>query len=160
MRGDDLLICDDKVALVYRSIVDELGVSISLSKSLISGCIEFAKRFYVNDLTLDLSPISVRCLVNFYHPYGLHAIRLKYPISRFSTFCRIGGVGYKSLAKINSQSSPKINFKRTLWLKALLPIEWWLGNGLPLNPYLQAQAIHYLRKVRKPKEPPPKEFCK
>lgn len=91
--GDDVLICDRKVADQYTTILNSLKVSISKSKSLISstGCIEFAKRFLVNGLTLDLSPISTRCLSNFFHPYGYYAIRLKYSIRRFSTLCRIGG---------------------------------------------------------------------
>lgn len=101
--GDDVLICDRKVADQYTTILNSLKVSISKSKSLISstGCIEFAKRFLVNGLTLDLSPISTRCLSNFFHPYGYYAIRLKYSIRRFSTFCRIGGVGYKTLGRLH-----------------------------------------------------------
>ncbi|CAL9208586.1 unnamed protein product, partial (mitochondrion) [Musa hybrid cultivar] len=53
-------------------------VKISLSKSLISktACAEFAKRLY-------FSPISSRCLSNFYHPVGLYAIRMIYPMKRF-----------------------------------------------------------------------------
>ncbi|KAG6467082.1 hypothetical protein ZIOFF_074443 (mitochondrion) [Zingiber officinale] len=77
--GDDVLICDRKVADQYTTILNSLKVSISKSKSLISstGCIEFAKRFLVNGLTLDLSPISTRCLSNFFHPYGYYAIRYR-----------------------------------------------------------------------------------
>lgn len=30
---------------------------------------EFAKRFRVKDLTVDLSPVSVRALMNAFHPY-------------------------------------------------------------------------------------------
>lgn len=60
--GDDVLIADRAVATLYRQKIDSLGVSISEAKSLISssGCAEFAKRFLVNGLRLDLSPISVR----------------------------------------------------------------------------------------------------
>jgi hypothetical protein len=69
--GDDVLICDRKVADQYTTILNSLKVSISSSKSLISdcGCAEFAKRFLVNDLTLDLSPVSARSLSNYFHPY-------------------------------------------------------------------------------------------
>lgn len=50
--GDDVLICDKNVALVYASVLDRLGVTISVSKSLVSdtGCVEFAKRFLVDEL--------------------------------------------------------------------------------------------------------------
>ncbi|KAL0304657.1 UNVERIFIED_CONTAM: putative mitochondrial protein, partial [Sesamum angustifolium] len=58
-------------------ILYDLGVSISWSKSLISesGCMEFAKRGRWGEK--DFSPISLRCLQNYYHPNGLMAIHLK-----------------------------------------------------------------------------------
>lgn len=31
-------------------------------------------------------------------------------------------------------------------------IEWWLGRGRPLNPYLRGLMIDYLRSVMKPKD--------
>ncbi|KAL0283772.1 UNVERIFIED_CONTAM: putative mitochondrial protein [Sesamum radiatum] len=78
--GDDVVIADAKVASVYKSVLQRLGVAVSLPKSLISnsGCIEFAKKFMVNGVSEDLSPISIRCLSNYYHPNGLMAIRNKY----------------------------------------------------------------------------------
>jgi len=43
--GDDIIICDDNVAPAYLSIMETLGVSINLSKSVVSNDIaEFAKR--------------------------------------------------------------------------------------------------------------------
>lgn len=67
--GDDVVICDTNVALLYAHVVETLGVSISPLKSLMSnsGCIEFAKSFLVDALTKDLSPVSMRCLSNFFH---------------------------------------------------------------------------------------------
>lgn len=45
--GDDIVILDEEVALSYLEVMKELGVSINLSKSLISpsGHFEFAKKF-------------------------------------------------------------------------------------------------------------------
>lgn len=85
--GDDVLIADPRVAPVYASLLDRLGVSISSSKSLISdtGCMEFAKRFWVDGGQKDLSPLSLRCLLNYYHPNGLFAIHLKYGVRRFTS---------------------------------------------------------------------------
>lgn len=33
-----------------------------------------------------------------------------------------------------------------------LPLEWWLGRGSPLNPYLKGLMINYLRRELRPKE--------
>ncbi|KAK4351351.1 hypothetical protein RND71_030664 [Anisodus tanguticus] len=57
--GDDVLIADERVASVYASMVQKLGVKISSAKSLCSsiGCAEFAKRFLMDELRRDLSPV-------------------------------------------------------------------------------------------------------
>lgn len=78
--GDDVLITDELVASEYENLLGRLGVSISRTKSLIShkkGAGEFAKRFRVKNLMKDISPISVRSLKNFFHPYGLIALGRK-----------------------------------------------------------------------------------
>lgn len=48
-----------------------------------------------------LSPVSIKALLNGYHPYGLMAINARYPIRRFSTLCRIGGAGYRVLSRLD-----------------------------------------------------------
>lgn len=77
--GDDVLITDPHVAPVYANLLDRLGVSISYAKSLVSetGCVEFAKRFLVDRLQVDFSPVSLRCCQNYYYPTGLMAIHMK-----------------------------------------------------------------------------------
>jgi hypothetical protein len=61
-----VVIADTKVATVYETQLQRLGVSISYQKSLISntGALEFAKRFRVRRGTVDLSPVSIRNLMN------------------------------------------------------------------------------------------------
>ncbi|KAL0292197.1 UNVERIFIED_CONTAM: putative mitochondrial protein [Sesamum radiatum] len=140
--GDDVVIADAKVASVYKSVLQRLGVAVSLPKSLISnsGCIEFAKKFMVNGVSEDLSPISIRCLSNYYHPNGLMAIRNKYSerITRFSTLCRIGGLGYRALGRIDYKRSLTTERRLAMWFRTLLPLTIWLGRGRPLNPYLRS----------------------
>ncbi len=82
--GDDVIICDDLVAEKYKEVLDFLEAKISVHKSLIShsGTGEFAKRFCVRGLAVDLSPASAQALTNFYHPYGLMAINDRYPVRR------------------------------------------------------------------------------
>lgn len=95
--GEDVVIADSKVAEHYVRGLENLGVSISWSKSLISetGCAEFSKRFRIHALKKrkDLSPISVKSVMNTHHPYGLFGVLMKYPKIRFSTYCRLGGAG-------------------------------------------------------------------
>jgi hypothetical protein len=91
--GDDVVIADSSVAKVYERALEQFGVMISYQKSLISntGCAEFAKQFRVHALRKDLSPISARALMNFFHPYGLISIGQRYGCCRFSTLARVWG---------------------------------------------------------------------
>lgn len=86
--GDDLVvIADESVAKVYLEALKEHGIPVSKQKSLVSdnGSLEFAKRFFVRRASVDLSAVSLKCLMNYYHPYGLLAIHMTYPIKRFAT---------------------------------------------------------------------------
>lgn len=141
------------VAHLYEQQLGKFGVSISVQKSLISttGAGEFAKRFRVKGMSVDLSPISIRSLNNFYNPYGLMALCQKYSIRRFSTACRVGGAGYRTVSRLSSCRSRK--WERFFWMymKAQYhSLEWWLGRGLPLNPYWKGLMVDYLRSAMKP----------
>lgn len=83
--GDDVVIADKVVAALYERSLSKLGVKISYKKSLISdsGALEFAKKFRVKGARVDLSPVSIRNLCNFYHPYGLMGVHMAYPCKRF-----------------------------------------------------------------------------
>jgi hypothetical protein len=50
--------------------------------------LEFAKKFYARNVTVDLSPVSLNCLMNYQHPYGLIAIHMTCPVKRFTTLAR------------------------------------------------------------------------
>lgn len=60
LLGDDIVIGDQKVALRYKQWLADLGVSVSMPKSLVSdiGALEFAKKFRVKGV--DLSPINIK----------------------------------------------------------------------------------------------------
>ncbi|GER51052.1 mitovirus RNA-dependent RNA polymerase [Striga asiatica] len=130
--GDDVVITDTRVAQAYAYILDELGVV-------------WTKRFLVG--SVDFSPVSMRCLQNDYHPNGLFIIHKESKVSldvkerkgviekRFSTFCRVGGMGYKTLSRLNTSSSKTVLRRRAMWNRFVLPLELWLGRGEPLNPY-------------------------
>lgn len=69
---------------------------------------------------------------------------------RFSTVARIGGAGYRQLAKIDHHWSRPIRRIFGLFQKGRLPVDLWLGRGYPLNPYLMASLIHQIRERIKP----------
>ncbi|KAG8363190.1 hypothetical protein BUALT_BualtMtG0007500 (mitochondrion) [Buddleja alternifolia] len=152
--GDDIVITDSRVAEIYEAQLERLGVTISRQKSLVShtGALEFAKRFRVRGGRRDLSPVSIRGLLNYFHPYGLMAIHMKYPVKRFSTLARIGGAGYRQLARL--YTSPPRRFRQVgaMWTKTLLPFDFWLGRGKSLNPYLKGIILDFLRSEMKPKD--------
>lgn len=62
--GDDIVIKNAEVAREYTSLMKELGVSINLSKSIISDKFaEFAKK-WLGPNDLDISPIGAGLIVN------------------------------------------------------------------------------------------------
>lgn len=135
--GDDVIIADEAVAHQYSSALSRLGVNLSIQKSLISktGAGEFAKRFRVRGMSVDLSPVSIKALKNFYNPYGLIAIDGMYSVKRFSTLCRVGGMGYKELSSLNQKRSRRFERVWQMRIKQRFPsFEWWLGRGYPLDP--------------------------
>lgn len=153
--GDYVIIADKAVAEVFSSTLPGLGVNLSTQKSFISdsGAGEFFKRFRVLGMSVDLSLVSIKAVKNFYNPYGLMAVDGKYSIKRFSTLCRVGGMGYKGLSRIDhvrSKHYDRVWHMRTKFVYQ--DIEWWLGRGRPLNPYLRGLMIDHLRPVMKPKD--------
>lgn len=64
--GDDVVIANPAVALVYKSLMTEvLGVDISESKSLYSriGVFEFAKRLCSRSAGVEYTPVGPRALL-------------------------------------------------------------------------------------------------
>lgn len=107
---------------------------------------EFAKRFRVRGMSRDLSPISIKALKNFFNPYVLIAIDGIYSVRRFSTLCRIGGMGYKGLSNLDKKRPKRFEQVWCMRIKKNFPsMEWWLGRGYPLDPYLKGVMVDYLR---------------
>lgn len=156
--GDDVCIMDANVADAYQQTLDRLGVEISVSKSLVShsGAAEFAKRFRVKNITFDLSPVSIRNLLNSHHLPGTVSLLNTYGIKLFSTLARLHfsfmPLSGKLLQFSNKWKKSSVSFKRrnastdSLNLKlalrpvpypvhsAILPIQLplsTLGKGLP-----------------------------
>ncbi|PHT78704.1 hypothetical protein BC332_29277 [Capsicum chinense] len=159
LLGDDIVIADEGVAREYKRILEELRVTISVPKSLVSdnGSFEFAKRFVVN-FEKDLSPISLKALLSVRTTLGLCQLADKYDIRNDSTLFRLAGAGFRARARLRSTTSCGRRWQR-LWVAAhkplrnsQLPLEWWIGRGTPLNPYLKGIMVDWLRKELKPKQ--------
>lgn len=154
--GDDVVIADAKVAAVYRQTLEDLCVEISTQKSLISdrGAFEFAKRFRVRNGTKDLSPISMRALMQYPNPYGLLGIHQRYPMARFTTLLRVGGMGYKVLAKYLHTPSRQVRRLKAMFSfpHSSYPLDLWLGGGKPLSPYSKGEIVAKLLYQFRPKD--------
>lgn len=126
----------------------------SLPKSLVSstGCVEFAKRFLVKGMRVDLSPISVKSLLSVHHPYGLMAVMDRYPPKRFSTLLRLGRAGYRVFSKVDHYLPPKFERLMVIFNKTKQPMEFTLGRGRPLNPYLRGILYHEILQKMVPKD--------
>jgi len=77
-----MLWCSHRRWACCASMVQKLGVKISYAKSLRSatGCAEFTKILLMDELHWELSPVSVRCLMNSFSLLGLAC---QYDIKRF-----------------------------------------------------------------------------
>lgn len=157
--GDYIVIADTCVAEEYRKLLDKLGVSISLPKSLISdnGTLEFAKRYRTKALQKDLSPVSIQALLTVRSTLGIAQLANQYRVTNPAALFRLAGAGYRVRARLYSSNRSR-KWDR-LWVAATkplgtssLPLEWWIGRGLPLNPYLKGLIVEMLRKELQPQD--------
>ncbi|DAB41747.1 RNA-dependent RNA polymerase [Dahlia pinnata mitovirus 1] len=142
LLGDDIVIADEGVAKVYKSIMEEMGGVINIDKSLVShsGCCEFAKKFIVNfhsENWTDCSPVSSACLIMAYS--AIAASTFSALGCDFHNSFRLKGAGYRVLARLD-RSKPNQVFDRLSkrwrrhWLSTYgpsglrpLPLKLWLA---------------------------------
>lgn len=106
LLGDDLVICDAKVAPEYLNLARALGVEISAAKSLNSrnGSFEFAKRFILKGV--DVSPLAFKefDVAKRHLPSLINLVRRvgdpKMTIARVMSAL---GFGYKVLGQLSSK---------------------------------------------------------
>lgn len=100
--GDDVIIWNERVAKVYLSVMKELGVEISPSKSLSSpkGVFEFAKRFVVAGQ--DCSAVPLQAVAASSSNLAVFAELLRtLPTLSISVLMRFLGFGYKVLGGLS-----------------------------------------------------------
>lgn len=119
LLGDDIVIADRSVAKEYRSLLDALQVDISDAKSIVSetGCLEFAKRFWVKIMSKDLSPVSAKAVLESYFLVGTQQLAYKYKLSP-KTCLRLNKAGYRVLGQMDTTLRPYpgvlVGFRRYL----------------------------------------------
>lgn len=116
-----------QVASSYEKLLSMLGVAISKDKSLISstGCLEFAKKFWVQSVQKDLSPISLRCLLTVRSTLGIVQLGSLYGVSNPNTLFRLAGAGERTRSRL--YSSRRSRRWERLWVVATKP-----GHGAQL----------------------------
>nr|UPW42242.1 MAG: putative RNA dependent RNA polymerase [Xinjiang mito-like virus 75] len=141
--GDDIVIGDSAVAKCYLVLMEDLGVKINLSKSLISasGCCEFAKRFYHKGV--DVSPLGPKSILEMIKsPRSFKDVVLNNSLIEVEDFAILRG----QLKDLFSQSKV-INSK---WINKIKSSYWdlvscfGLNLGLDLSPSFTAAAIDSL----------------
>jgi hypothetical protein len=102
--GDDVVIADRLVAQRYLAIMKEIGVDISLAKSLVSNTssLEFAKRTWVAGR--DVTPVSLAEMLVALRSLGalgeLVNKNMKFGVIRISSVARFCGFGFRNLARL------------------------------------------------------------
>jgi len=99
--GDDSASLNPRIVQEYLKICSELGVSVNLSKSLLSynGCLEFAKRFYIP--RGDASPISLGELTVSTVNFSVMANWPRKRPIRIADLFTLMGYRHSTLSKIN-----------------------------------------------------------
>lgn len=154
LLGDDIVIGDRQVAKLYQEVMDQLGVSISKSKSGISECgaLEFAKKFRIQDR--DLSPISVKMLRAARHSVAWMPVCKNVGVTSVQLSLRLRGAGYRRYSAKPEHINP--NYNRH-WFRHILvalspggicpmPFQFWLGfpDGIVVTPYLMGMVRQML----------------
>lgn len=106
-----------------------------------SGAAEFAKRFLVKGMQVDLSPISMRTLLGFHHPYGLMAIREKSHVEDYYLLMRIGGAGYRTRSAGKKSKSAKWRRFRLLFRRTKLPMDLLRWPSLKPIPFRETEKV-------------------
>lgn len=103
------------------------------------------------------SPVSMQALHTARSTVAICQIAEKYRVCNPRILFRLKGAGYRVMARL--YSSYRTRSWERLWVASTkplsstpLPIEWWIGRGKPLNPYLKGLIVALLRKELRPKE--------
>lgn len=150
--GDDVVIADDRVASRYSELLLLIGVTVSVGKSLTSptGACEFAKRFRIRRMTVDVSPVSIKKVLTAQNPLGWYNFMLSHPKQlRLSTQLRLAGFGFKAASRPGHASTHGRRCRRLLIMRlcGILPSTLWLSVSLGrwIRPEIVGAIVDRLR---------------
>lgn len=170
--GDDIVIADSNVRDVYIGFLNSIGVGISHAKSLTSpsGACEFAKKFRLNRLQTDVSPVSVKKVLEALSPFGWYNLVLSEAreLTLFNQL-RLGGLGFRAASRPfgSRRLGRKAKRMMIMRLSALQPsismrCKLGLAMGKALDPSVWGLAVWHLLEYFAPKDPilpPPEVFA-
>lgn len=83
------------------------------------------------------------------------AVAHRYSVRDFRLLCRLGGAGYRVLARLDHRRPRRYSHLVVMGLKLLspsYPLDFWLGKGRPLSPEAHGRLVRLLRAKLKPRE--------
>ncbi|CAH1453196.1 unnamed protein product [Lactuca virosa] len=83
------------------------------------------------------------------------AVAHRYSVRDFRLLCRLGGAGYRVLARLDHRRPRRYFHLVVMGLKLLSPSYWldfWLGKGRPLSREAHGRLVRLLRAKLKPRE--------
>lgn len=161
--GDDVVIADTAVRDIYLTLLGRIGVKVSVDKCLTSstgGC-EFAKRFRLKRMTLDVSPLSIKKLLSINSPLGWYSyITTINRKLRVSTELRLMGVGFKACSRPLNSVKHGIRVKRLLIMRThsllrCVSLELCLATvlGHPIQPEVIGRLVYIMLEFFTPNDP-------
>jgi len=118
-------------------VLTDLGVKISVKKSLVGGGLEFSKKFRIHDR--ELSPISVKMIRSARHAIAWMPVCKSLGISSLRLTLRLRGAGYRRYSSMPEHINP--NFNRH-WFRHVL-VAYSPGGITPL-PFLLTELLTFL----------------
>ncbi|KAI3668706.1 hypothetical protein L1987_88271 [Smallanthus sonchifolius] len=76
------------------------------------------------------------------------AVAHRYSVRDFRLLCRLGGAGYRVLARLDHRRPRRYSRLVVMGLKLLspsYPLDFWLGKGRPLSPEAHGRLVRLLR---------------
>jgi hypothetical protein len=107
--GDDVVIQYTAVIEAYQAIMAELGVGISLAKSVVGKrvCVEFAKRYFVGETDCSAVSFSEMAVARRNAASALELLR-RHDVSDRGLFLRILGVGPFAMTRLEKPISRRV----------------------------------------------------
>jgi hypothetical protein len=143
MIGDDLILSDQVIASNYRNVINSLGVSINIGKTVESipnnhNCAEVAKQLYLNGKCL--TPITPGIVKDLMKPYMFNTC-IGILESRYDLQPEVYPMLIETLYKYRSRA------RKLVWVLVTEPLNGYIRPGMPgydeFCPWLLFETANY-----------------